>query len=1223
MKLFFTFLILCLSIHISFAQANYWSDVEEAQIQLDVKSDRQDHAWDYRLLSLNTQKLRAVLKNAPLEYTTHHSNVQVYLPNPDGELLQFEIFESSVMAPRLTAKFPDLRSYVGKNRKNPLITTRFQLSGKGIHATIFTPKGTIYIDPFATNQSNYFISYYVKNNIDPNKWSEFNCGTEGRSHSNDLPNVLEGVNEETHTNEEQPTIRFRNNETNPVTLRTYRFALACSGEYAQFHGGTTESVMAEFNNVVNRLNAVFERDLAVRLILVEDNDKLIFFDGANDPYGNGFADSMLSQNPGVIASRIGFNNYDIGHVLGTGPSVSGVASLSGVCRTDGLKGAAASTFHTPVGDPFVIAIVAHEVGHQFGGNHSFNSCHNVNALTSYEPGGGTTIMSYAGICADPVNNLQFFTDDYFHAISLEEIFFHSRRSGGDSCPEKIETGNNEPILSIPLENGFYIPISTPFELTADATDPDGDALTYCWEQFNLGPVLSAPGSPQGDSPLFRSLDPTPNSTRVFPTIIRIINGTSDRSEVLPTYSRNLAFRCSVRDNNPSGGGTVWEEVSFKSTATAGPFLVTSPNDGTEQWRVGDYTEVTWDVANTDSALVNCQFVNIKLSVDNGFNYPYTLLENTRNDGSAFITVPNILSQRARIRVEAADNIFFDISNRSFAIEEAINPGYTLELSPITILQHCLPDPVEIQINTSSILDYNEEVTLDLLGDLPAEASVNFSKNPLLPSENSLLTIDLGTFVEDTFNLQIRAVTSDLDTTYRDLQFITKSKDFSDFALLNPPNGTSSIILGAEFEWNEVPAADNYQFEIATNPRFAPEDIDESVTVAGTTHIPGFLFESNELYFWRSRPFNDCGLGDSEIFAFHTSKIDCENYESNDVPVNIPGNRLTTVESTLFVNEEGIISDLNVPIIRVNYQPVRSLKMSLVSPAGTEVVLFDQNCGGTLLAFLGFDDEAPNDIACPPDDGIVFKPIGSLSDFIGENLFGSWTLKTEVVQFGFGASGAVERWELEFCATLTPNSPTILNKDTLFVRPASANPITQEKLEVQDEDNNPAELTYTIVTAPAYGTLFFNNRAISVGDKFRQESINSFNVWYEHDGTEVEFDRFTFVVEDGTGGWLPIEEFNIKIDENAIVSTEEPDIQQDFLLYPNPATDLINVVFTRGVEKEYEIQVHNIQGQLMQRTAYQQLEQDLQINASSWPAGVYFISVRTDSGIATKRVSIQR
>ena len=368
--------------------------------------------------------------------------------------------------------------------------------------------------------------------------------------------------------------------------------------------------------------------------------------------------ALLGRNTNVINNAVGQNAYDFGHIYTVGCSdVGGIARLEAICQ-NGYKGAGVTCHGSTNLNHVTVSIAAHEIGHQFGANHTFNNCGpNGVSGTAYEPGSGSTIMSYAGLCGS--NNIQGTNDDYFHVISLQEIYNYMRLSTGKSCAQLEDVQNTEPLISLDYDKNFYIPISTPFELQGSATDAENDPLSFMWEQFDLGPTSSL-GEPLDNAPLFRSYKPNDNPSRYFPRIDRILANVGHPTEVLPTISRNMTFRFVVRDNHESGGTTVWEELKFLATDEAGPFAISNHNQFADL-TIGDPIEVLWDVANTDGNLVNCKQVDILMSTNGGYDFDKVIAEGTANDGSFEFVVPNDPTFQARFKVKAANNIFFDIN----------------------------------------------------------------------------------------------------------------------------------------------------------------------------------------------------------------------------------------------------------------------------------------------------------------------------------------------------------------------------------------------------------------------------------------------------------------------------------------------------------------------------------------------------------------------------------
>ena len=438
-------------------------------------------------------------------------------------------------------------------------------------------------------------------------------------------------------------------------FRQYRLALACTGEYATYHGGTKVSAMAAMNVSMNRVNGIFEEEAGITMVIVADNDKVIFLNGATDPYDNDDAGAMLGQNQTVCDDSIGTANYDIGHVFSTGGG--GVASLRSPCNST-RKARGVTGRGAPVGDPFDVDYVAHEMGHQYGGNHTQNNnCQRTSQ--SYEPGSASTIMGYAGICSP---NVQSNSDAYYHAASLAEFAaFVTNGSTGGSCDVILSSANNGPTANAGAD--YTIPISTAFALTGTGTDPDSDPLTYCWEQYDNEVSPQPPDANSAVGPNFRSKFPKVSATREFPE-----NGIPNTWEVLPAVGRVMDFRLTVRDYNSTYGYGCTDEDDMQVTfhAGAGPFAITAANGG-ENWVSGSSETVTWNVANTDVAPINCSLVNILLSTDGGLTYPTNLATNVPNDGSHDVVMPNVVTSTARIKIQAVGKIFFDVSDNEFNI----------------------------------------------------------------------------------------------------------------------------------------------------------------------------------------------------------------------------------------------------------------------------------------------------------------------------------------------------------------------------------------------------------------------------------------------------------------------------------------------------------------------------------------------------------------------------
>lgn len=650
--LFFVFLAVCT--FDGYGQ-QLWKNIRSEELIQGERLQRDSQPTEFKLFSLDLDALKATLATAPSRLQTQQSNVIVSFPNAEGKLQKFRIFEASVLHPDLAARHPEIQSYVGKGIDDPSATIRFSTTMFGLHTmNISGADGVTYIDPYTKDQRNYIV--YSRTSLTTNK--TFACGTV------DGP---EGMIEEIAPDTE--LLR-----SNTSVFMTYRLAMACTIEYAAFHvnaAGVGSGTLAQKKTAVlnamavtvARINSVYEHDLAVTLVLIPNNEDLIFITSDNFDNEN-TNNALLNQSQTVIDQVVGFSSYDIGHTVSTGGG--GVAQRPSVCSTGKARGI--TGLPSPVGDPYDIDFVAHEMGHQFGGSHTFNSdqgnCAPPNRMvtSSFEPGSGTTIMGYAGICAP--HDVQPHSDPYFHARSLIEIQNVLNTSG--NCAATVPNNNAPPVVA--AGGDFTIPYGTAFALTASATDADGDALTYCWEQYNQQVSTQPPVGTSTIGPNFRSFPPSDSPKRYFPVFSSVLaNNLAPTWEVVPTVARTMAFSVVVRDNGSPLGSQTERATMTLTFANTGPFKVTSQNS-VVSWSQNSAQTVTWDVAGTTANGINTSLVNIRLSTDGGATFPYLLAENTPNDGSESITVPNVTSsQTCRIMVEAVGNVFYALNTTNFLI----------------------------------------------------------------------------------------------------------------------------------------------------------------------------------------------------------------------------------------------------------------------------------------------------------------------------------------------------------------------------------------------------------------------------------------------------------------------------------------------------------------------------------------------------------------------------
>lgn len=423
--------------------------------------------------AIDEAMLRMALQLAPMEFTAAARDpLQVAIPRPDGSLEHFAVVESPVIAPELAAQFPGIKTYSGVSLDNGATNIRFGVTHQGFHAQVMSPAGSYYISPYYHLSTEAYVSYYK---ADGTMNSTINF--EETFSEEEFRSAQPHDEDHDHDHEDEGGVMEASIGTQ---LRTFDTAIATTGEYSAFHGGTTPLVLSALTAMVNLMNGPYERDLSVRLQLVANQTSIIYLTAASDPFTSpGSVTTTQNALQANLDSVIGSANYDIGHVVHRG-SDNGHAGGIGVIGVNGSKGRGYSSGSTPTITTWVIDYVSHEMGHQFGGRHTFNSCggsQGDSSALAVEPGSGTTIMSYAGICGS--TNIQAHSDAMFHAINIEQILPFTTGGSGNAAATITNTGNN-----IPTVNGgpnYTIPANTPFELTAIGSDADAaDVLTYAW-----------------------------------------------------------------------------------------------------------------------------------------------------------------------------------------------------------------------------------------------------------------------------------------------------------------------------------------------------------------------------------------------------------------------------------------------------------------------------------------------------------------------------------------------------------------------------------------------------------------------------------------------------------------------------------------------------------------------------------------------------------------------
>ncbi len=623
----------------------------------------------YTVYNLNETAIKHYLSAAPLE-GKGKSPLVLKVPMPNGIVKVFEVTETQILSAEIAAQHPEIKTYTGTEKGNQGTKITISFTANGFDAVVLgVNSDAVYFqkaDPLSKDDA--IISYFGSKATHPGKPTVASkCGTEEKKKTELNASV-------TTFGTDQTTFGTQNLTTTGGTLHTYKLAVAATAEFTTQKGaGNVNNAFAALVGYVNRMIAVYKSELSVSFTLVSGTN--LVYTAVGVPYTNSDQTIMLTQNQTNVDNVIGTANYDLAFVLGTAAGSGGGVAASPSVGDANSKAQDASG----VGDGSFAAIfddqlVAHEVGHQFGMSHSFNSsipvCTTRQPSTSVEVGSGTTIMSYGYTCSDASGNDDYENPGYapilnFHAANYSQAvtFMATIPTVGTSS-----VTNNAPPVINSITTDKTIPKSTPFYLTGAATDANtSDVLSYSWEGTNVGVITPAPSTFAStiQPPFFRSYAPIATAIRYFPRLSAILDGSNyAKGDKLPSVGVVTTHRFTVRDNvNGINTGTVTVTVDGNS----GPFLETTNLAGS--YASNSVQTITWSVNNTTAAPVSCANVDILLSVDGGQTFPYTLLTAVANNGTHAVTLPNLpaATSTARIKVQANDNIFFDISNNNFSI----------------------------------------------------------------------------------------------------------------------------------------------------------------------------------------------------------------------------------------------------------------------------------------------------------------------------------------------------------------------------------------------------------------------------------------------------------------------------------------------------------------------------------------------------------------------------
>lgn len=1161
----------------------FWSRYNGTVEVKDKAASRLSFPKEFALFDLDINALRQQLFTIVDGQSSQP--VRISLPNVDGKMEAFELYEASNFESELQARFPEIRAFSGRGVDDRYATLKLSISPQGIQTMIFrTDKVNEFIEPYSADHKVYAVFKSVRQ---PGQlpWS---CSTPDQQ-------LATGLNT-------QINLTSRSG----ADLKTMRLAQSVTAEYSNYFGATSSSqvslVLSAVNNTLTRCNGVYEKDLALHLNLISNTTSVFYYSPSTDPYSaasTGAGGAWNNELQTTLTSVIGDANYDIGHLFGQSGGGGNAGCIGCVCGTGKGSGYTSPADGIPQGDNFDIDYVVHEVGHQLGGNHTFSNS-NEGTGVNKEVGSGITIMGYAGITSQDVAPHSI---DIYHQATIAQI---QANLATKTCPVTTGISANNATPVVAAVANYTIPKSTPFALTGSATDANNDPLTYCWEQNDNASssqtgASSVASATKATGPNWITFRPTASPTRLFPQLSTILTGgtvtgpltggdAGANIEALSSVARTLNFRLTVRDNCPYSstapikvGQTQFTDMVVTVNATAGPFAVTAPNTAVS-YAGGSTQTITWSVNSTNLSPINCANVRITLSTDGGQTFPIELAASTPNDGTEALVIPVVPTTTARIKIEAIGNIFFDISNANFTITGAVACGDPTGLTSSAIGNNTATVSwVAVANATSYTVDYKTNTATTWTSFSTAQTGTS-----------AVLTgLTQGTL----YSWRVRATCAAGSGNFVSANFTTTAP-----FVCNAPTGLTATAItssGATLNWTAVSGAVSYAVSYKRNA-------DTTWTVANaastTTSVSISGLTASTLYDYRVS--TNCGTNGSSGLSLAqfttTAASTCANaFEPNET---------TTAAAAItsgVVNSAAITTSTDIDYFKITTTATSNITYSLVGPSGVDYDLTILNSAGTQIG-----------------SGATTSSTETVS--LTSQAAGTYYIKV----FGFNGANS------QTCYTITATATTVTgcqstydnttNNATSGAATIPFNTNIAGRIDVgSDVDHykftitTGGTITLSLTTLPANFNLRLVNSAGTILATSANTGTTSETINYTATSATTYFAR---VYPTNTSTFNATSCYTLRVALGTATKGAESFTEQITEVFPNPAQNLIKVNI-KGLTGTTQIQVANMSGNTLLRHTTSQSNTSL--NLANLPAGVYMINTIQNGKVVSRNKFIKQ